>query len=166
MSTRGIIFLAVGMLLLGLLIGALSGGVAGYFMAQSSRPAVGQVVPPILQPGTQSPLPFSPRDLGRFDGVRVVEVTPDSPAAKAGLQVGDVITAVSGTKIDADHSLAELIQAKKPGDKVELAVTRGTQSLTITVELGAAAGTSSAGYLGIHYAPNLPGGGRFRLPNG
>jgi putative serine protease PepD len=99
-------------------------------------------------------------------GARVDQVTADSPAAKAGLQVGDVITAIGGTKIDATHSLADLIQQKKPGDSVALAVTRGTQNLTITVTLGASAQNSSTAFLGISFTPVSPGGGRFRLPNG
>lgn len=173
MSSRGAILLAIGMLILGLLLGGLTGGVAGFLVGQGTRPVVSQMipqgnVPPPSQPNP-NPLPFGPRGFqpgtSAVNGAIVEEVTADSPAAKAGLQVGDIITAVGGTQIDASHSLADLIQAKKPGDKVDLAVTRGSQSLTITVELGTASQGNTA-YLGIRFSPSFPGGNRPRGSNG
>ncbi len=65
-------------------------------------------------------------------------VLPDTPAAKAGLKVGDVITAVNGTKIDKAHSLTALLSQHQPGDKVKLTVLRGGKTLHITVTLGTA----------------------------
>jgi hypothetical protein len=58
-----------------------------------------------------------------------------------------------------------VIKTSKPGDKVDLAITRGSQTLTISVELGAAADNKSTAWLGIHYTPMIPGG-RFRFPGG
>ena len=177
MSSRGAILLAIGMLILGLVLGGVMGGVAGYFAGARARPAVSQFVPrntapqpnqpnqnPNQNPNTQ---PLGPRGgfqpgANAVNGAVVAEVTADSPAAKAGLQVGDIITAVGGTKIDASHSLSDLVQAKKPGDSVDLAVTRGTQNLTITVTLGASQQDSSAAYLGIRFTPSFPGGARPR----
>ncbi len=179
MSTRGAVLLAIGMLILGLLLGAVTGGAAGYFAGQSARPAVSQFVPRgnVPQPSqpnpnpNPNPLPFGPRGgiqpgTNAVNGAIVAEVTADSPAAKAGLQVGDTITAVGGTKIDANHSLADLVQAKKPGDAVDLALTRGTQNLTITVTLGASQQDSNTAYLGIRFTPSMPGGNRPRGSNG
>jgi PDZ domain-containing secreted protein len=57
-----------------------------------------------------------------------------------------------------------LIQARKPGEKVDLAVTRGSQTLTVSVELGASSQDSSKAYLGIRYTPMIPGG-QFRSPS-
>jgi len=169
------------MLILGLLIGGLTGAIAGYFLGQSSRLQVSQVVLPSstptaqptqpTQPQSQQPTPSTPSPRRSFPpalnvlgGARVEEVEKDSPAAKAGLHVGDIITAVGASRLDASHSLADLIQAHKPGEKVDLSVTRGAQTLTITVELGAAAQDSKQAWLGIRYS-TLPGG-RFRLPGG
>ncbi len=101
-----------------------------------------------------------------MSGARIDQVVAGSPAANAGLQPGDVITAVGGTAIDANHSLANLIQASKPGDTVNLSVTRGSQSLTINIVLGASPQNSSHAYLGISYTPLSSGGSRFRQPNG
>ena len=168
MSTRGAVLLAIGMLILGLLLGAVTGGAAGFFAGQNSRAALSQNSGHFAPPQVPQ-MPVSPRGLpptaNAINGARVEEVTADSPAAKAGLQVGDVITAIGGDKVDQNHSLSDLVQAKKPGDKVDLALTRGTQNLTVTVELGASAQNSSSAYLGIRFSPMFPGGGRVR-PNG
>ena len=175
MNRRSAILLAIGMLVLGLLLGVITGGVGGYFVGRTSRVAVTQNLQPFSgqqpnQPQPNQPVPFGPRgnqpNTSTVTGARIDQVVADSPAAKAGLQVGDIVTAIGGTKIDATHSLSDLIQQKKPGDSVALAVTRGSQSLTINVTLGASAQNSSTAYLGISFTPYTPGGGRFRQPNG
>ncbi|MDE3090099.1 MAG: PDZ domain-containing protein, partial [Chloroflexota bacterium] len=124
---------------------------------------------PRMMPNQPAP-GFQPRGVpptqNVVNGARVVQLDDNSPASKAGLQVGDVITAVGGVKIDASHSLGDLVQAKKPGDTIDLAVTRGTQNLTITVTLGASPQNSSTAYLGIRYAPVTPDGSRSRFPTG
>jgi len=172
MSTRGTILLAVGMLVLGLVLGAALGGVAGFFAGQSTSTLSRALPtnPPPVTPSPSSPrtervpvLPNLPRALNVLGGARVEEVEKDSPAEKAGIQVGDIITAVGSTKLDANTSLADVIKTYKPGDKVELSITRGTQTLKVTVELGAAADNSAR--LGIRYVPLIPGG-RFRFPDG
>lgn len=63
---------------------------------------------------------------GGDDGVLVTGVTPDGPAARAGLRSGDVITAINGQKIsarDRDASLAQarsLLDGLKAGQEVRL----------------------------------------------
>lgn len=63
-------------------------------------------------------------------------ILPDSPAAHAGLQERDIITAVNGVKVDQTHSLTSLLSKYKPNDKVELTVTRGDDTKHITATLG------------------------------
>jgi membrane-associated protease RseP (regulator of RpoE activity) len=63
-------------------------------------------------------------------------VVPGSPADKAGLQAGDIITAVDGTPVDTTHSLNQLIRGHVPGDVVRMDVLRNGQHVTITVTLG------------------------------
>jgi 2-alkenal reductase len=70
------------------------------------------------------------------DGQQVVQVQDGSPAATAGLQPGDVITAVDGTTLDSDHLLQDELFKHQVGDKVELTVDRDGQTMTITVTLG------------------------------
>ncbi len=65
-------------------------------------------------------------------GVLVTAVTDDSPAAKAGIKAGDVITAVDGEKIEGSGDLSRALNKKKEGD-VSLTVVRNKNQQTITV---------------------------------
>jgi S1-C subfamily serine protease len=67
------------------------------------------------------------------DGVK--SVVAGSPAAKAGLREKDIITEVDGKEIDQDNSLTSLIGSKSVGDKVELTVVRGSETITVDVTL-------------------------------
>ncbi|MBN2707144.1 MAG: DegQ family serine endoprotease [Deltaproteobacteria bacterium] len=68
-------------------------------------------------------------------GAVVSEVVADSPAARAGLEVGDIILAVDGDKIDEMRNLPRMIAAKKPGTKVELEVLRLGKTIRVKVVL-------------------------------
>jgi serine protease Do len=65
-------------------------------------------------------------------GVLVTSVGDDSPAAKAGIRAGDVITAVDGEKIEAAGDLSRALGKKKEGD-VTLTIVRDKSQRTITV---------------------------------
>lgn len=69
----------------------------------------------------------NPDDGGRTFGVRVMQVMPDTPAAEAGLQAGDVIFAIDGKRWDqpgaSDHFQGE-IMARRPGETVRLGIRR------------------------------------------
>lgn len=62
-------------------------------------------------------------------------ITPDSPAAAAGLKAGDVITKVDGKKIDANHPLLSAISTHQPGDKVSVTYVRDGKETTVSVTL-------------------------------
>jgi serine protease Do len=62
-------------------------------------------------------------------------VESGSPADKAGLKEGDIITAVNGTKIDTSHPLIELIASHAPGETITLSVRRGNADADIQVTL-------------------------------
>ncbi|MFE3475977.1 trypsin-like peptidase domain-containing protein [Streptomyces bacillaris] len=68
-------------------------------------------------------------------------VTKDGPAAKAGIRSGDVITAVQGQRVHSGEELIVKIRAHRPGDRLELRLTRGGEELTITLTLGSSSGT-------------------------
>ena len=70
---------------------------------------------------------------GTAQGVQVRNITIGSPAAKAGLQQNDVITALDGNRITADNSFQDLAQKYKSGDSVKLSITRNQQPLTLTL---------------------------------
>lgn len=69
-------------------------------------------------------------------GAVVTQVEPDSPGAKAGLQVGDVITEIDGQKVSDSGELQATVTAKQPGTKVTLTVLRNGKSMTVPVTLG------------------------------
>ncbi len=91
------------------------------------------------------------QELGVPAGVMVTEVRQATPAAEAGLRAatgsamvagqsyptgGDVITAVDGTAITDGAELQSAVDAKSPGDSVELTYTREGTSTTVEVSLG------------------------------
>ncbi|MGZ0151661.1 trypsin-like peptidase domain-containing protein [Kribbella sp. WER1] len=69
-------------------------------------------------------------------GGRVSAVTPRSPAAKAGLRVGDVITAINNQTVDSAEVLIVAIRTHQPGEAVRLAFERAGRSSTVTLTLG------------------------------
>ena len=66
-------------------------------------------------------------------GVLVGKVEKDSPAARAGLQVGDIVTSADGEKIAHRRDLVRTIRRKKEGDAVQIEVVRDRAPLTVTV---------------------------------
>lgn len=75
-------------------------------------------------------------DLATDEGALITEVYDDSPAAEAGLQVDDVITAVDGDAVDQEHTLRDRLVAYEEDDVVTLTVQRGGETLDIEVTLG------------------------------
>ncbi len=69
-------------------------------------------------------------------GVYVTDVTPGSPAAVAGLQVGDVILQASGQSMTKTETLRTMIHTLLPGSVVRLQIWRDKQLQTIDVVLG------------------------------
>jgi serine protease Do len=69
-------------------------------------------------------------------GAIVDEAQSDGPAAKAGMQTGDVITAVNGDAIKDSRELARKIGALSPGASVKLDIMRKGEAKTVTLMLG------------------------------
>ncbi len=69
-------------------------------------------------------------------GALVASVTPGGPAAKAGIQPGDVITALNGQTVEDSHKLTMSVGAMKPGEQAFLTVWRKGQSRQVQVALG------------------------------
>jgi S1-C subfamily serine protease len=85
-------------------------------------------------------------------GALVVQVVPNSPAAKAGLRAGDIqaqlngeqinlggdiIVKVDGRRVTSGEELSSYIGSKRKGDTVKLEIVRGKDERTLTVRLGA-----------------------------
>ena len=69
-------------------------------------------------------------------GANVYSVTEDSPAAEAGLQQNDVITAADGKEITCSDDLSDYIKSLSAGDKVTLSVYRQGEIVEIEVTVG------------------------------
>jgi S1-C subfamily serine protease len=91
----------------------------------------------------------------------ITDVAADSPADRAGVQEGDIITAVDGQELTPENTLADVIAGYTPGDKVTLDITRPDadsenegkkdRSFSVTVELGQHPDDAKKAYLGVHY---------------
>jgi serine protease DegQ len=141
-----------------------------YFESGSSTAAVPQAGPDAGSGVTPPPGSGQPRaqTLPRLQmpvatGAWIVSVTAGSPAEKAGIAVGDLVTAVDGTAVDAKNDLATLLDARTPGDTVVLTVTGADRSTRdVKVTLGANAQDATKPMLGVQYrvvsrlADNLP----------
>jgi putative serine protease PepD len=69
-------------------------------------------------------------------GASVGSVTAGSPAASAGLKVGDIVTAIDGKQITGSSDLVAAIADRSPGNRIQLTVRRGSNTLTLTATLG------------------------------
>jgi len=69
-------------------------------------------------------------------GVAVAEVTANSPALKAGMKVGDVITAINGNPVEDVNTFRLAVAGFAPGTTVHLKVARNGQNLDVPVTLG------------------------------
>ncbi|WP_245677920.1 S1C family serine protease [Nocardia acidivorans] len=75
------------------------------------------------------------------NGARVLEVTADGPAAKAGIPNNVVVTKLDDQVIDSGNALIAAVRSHRPGDKVKVTYTdaQGKNAKTVEVTLGEAA---------------------------
>lgn len=70
------------------------------------------------------------------NGIYVVKISSDGPAAKSGLKVGDVITKIDDYTINKMSELRNYIYTKTPNDKVILTINRNNKEYTVNITLG------------------------------
>jgi 2-alkenal reductase len=83
----------------------------------------------------QQNLPVQNGALVGASGPNAQAVLPGTPAAKAGVKDGDIITAVGGIKLDSNTSLRGALMQHKPGDTITLDVLRDGKTLALDVTL-------------------------------
>jgi serine protease Do len=104
-------------------------------------------------------------DRGNTRGALISNVEKDSPAAKAGLRAGDVVTEVDGRAVTNPRDLARAVADQRPGSKSALKVWRDGETRTVSVEIGTQPGAQVAGRpgteaeqprIGVALAPITP----------
>lgn len=92
-------------------------------------------------------------------GALVRRVTDNSPAREAGIEVGDVVIALDGLRVDGSSKLRLLVSSRKPGTEVSMTVFRDGQSVPIKARLGELPGSAVAQTQSTTPAPRSGGTG-------
>jgi S1-C subfamily serine protease len=66
----------------------------------------------------------------------ISRVAPNSPAARAGLQAGDIVLRVDGVTIESFEALQAVIRARQPGERVQIDARRNDAVLPFRIQLG------------------------------
>ncbi|MEN3380677.1 MAG: serine protease Do [Hyphomicrobiales bacterium] len=82
--------------------------------------------------------------LKKAEGAIVDAPQPGSPAAKAGIDAGDVITAVNGAPVKDSHDLARKVSMVAPGTSLKLDITRNGASKSLSLVVGQMPGALQA----------------------
>ncbi|MDQ2838473.1 MAG: PDZ domain-containing protein [Actinomycetota bacterium] len=90
-------------------------------------------------------------ELGYPKGFGVISVASDSPN-RGVLDAGDRFVSVDGTAVTGDPALRKVVTAHKAGDKLSIALLRGSKPVTVTAVLGPPASGSTSPRLGVTVA--------------
>jgi putative serine protease PepD len=114
-----------------------SGGNDGVGFAVPSN-TVERIARALIEDGSveHAYLGVSTEDVENEGGARIAEVRAGTPAARAGLQNGDLVTAIGAEEVSSADELRRLVDSKSPGDSVEVAVERDGETKTVDVTLG------------------------------
>ncbi|MCI0435950.1 MAG: trypsin-like peptidase domain-containing protein, partial [Gemmatimonadetes bacterium] len=96
---------------------------------ESHRPRLGVGVADV------DPVDAEVYKLPSVSGAEITQVTPGLPAARAGIQLGDVVVAIRGKPVASSGELMEELALAEPGQRVSLGVMRYGKKLDIMVEL-------------------------------
>ena len=94
-------------------------------------------------------------------GALVTQVVKDSPAARAGIRAGDVVTGLNGRKVKSASELRNAIGLLRVGEKVEVTFLRDGESRKVTAEIADPATAQTAGTTSDD-GKNLPEGSQHR----
>src|SRR3954466_16293897 len=118
--------------------GTSSGGEGGNVGIGFAIPSntVKSVVEQLMKSGKVSHAYLGVQSADASNGAKVAQITASSPAAQAGLQQGDVIESVNGKAVNGASGLVAIVDEHKPGDTVQLKVSRNGSDKTLSVKLG------------------------------
>jgi hypothetical protein len=92
--------------------------------------------PPVMASGERAYLGSIPDMTSEPGGVKLSGVTAGSPAESGGLKAGDVIIAIGADSVASLTDMQNALVKHHPGDKVDIRVRRGDQTVTLSVTLG------------------------------
>lgn len=157
-SSNRTVWIVIGLiaaLLLGCTLGSCAGGLAGYGL---SRLQGAQGVA-----GCRNRAVPVPNEMPRSDDIAirpllVTRIVESSPAEKAGLQVGDLVTALGGVTLTEENQLPDLLSRYAPGDQLTLTVRRNARELVIQITAGEHPADDGRAWLGFYYQqlPMMP----------
>ena len=81
-------------------------------------------------------IPLVDANIRLDQGIYVVQITIDGPAARAGIRVGDIITRIDGIQINHMSELRRHIFSKNPNDRISVTVLRNDREQNFSVTLG------------------------------
>ncbi len=104
---------------------------------------------------------------GMIPGIVIADVAADSPAAKAGIAVRDIITKVDGAAVSDPQQVVDAVGAHKPGDSLTLTLSGMADGTArdVTVTLGASPKDATKAWLGLSMSV-MPGMRAFHGPDG
>ena len=94
--------------------------------------------------------------LNSATGALISQVEPDSPASKAGIKVGDVITELDGKNMENSGQLQAAISSHRPGDKVNLGIFRDGKNMSVPLTLAPISKNSQEAYAGSSQGQGKP----------
>ena len=89
-----------------------------------------------LQPVKREPASNGSQSLGSGRGVLLVSLDPDGPSARAGMLVGDIVTAWDGRPIERGREIMRLLGPESVGRTVDLSLIRGGAPAALKVVIG------------------------------
>ena len=77
--------------------------------------------------------PNSPVRVPEIKGVLIARIVPDSPAASAGLRLGDAIVQIDGQRVNTSEELLNIVEASRIGQVLQFKVQRGDQTQQVSI---------------------------------
>jgi len=117
-------------------------------LQRDAEPAAADVLPGLESEGHVSRgwlgvslQPLTPELAGSFgakgtQGALIADVIDDTPASKAGLRAGDIVTSIGGKTVNSSRELSSMVAALAPGTQTELRVLRDGAETKLSLTLG------------------------------
>jgi membrane-associated protease RseP (regulator of RpoE activity) len=109
---------------------------------------------------------FSKFGLNEIRGVAVESVGDNSPAAKAGIQKGDVIVRFDGESVTSARKLQRMVSEVAPDHSAKVGVVRNGKETEISVTIGLREADPRVGGMNLEGMPELPGEFNMLIPRG